>query len=262
MATVGFIGVGTVSSAVIEAMCQRPDDDSPIVLSPRSESRSRDLAARHARCTRLETNQAVVDAADVVMLGMLPRQLDEVMADLTFRPDQTVVSFIAGSPPSQIAPLVAPAHRVCQAIPLPAIAVHRGPLVLCPGVPEVVDLFAGLGDIVVLEDESRIRVLSCASAIMSTYYEAQNAVIAWAAGRGIAPDVSRDYVVSLLDGLAAVSRVTPAEEFDHLPQEHQTPGGLNERVRAGLLERDWFGALTDRLDDIYDNAVLRPLPTD
>ena len=257
MTRIGFIGVGTISEAVVRAMCTRPGAPSDIVLSPRSPERSLSLAAEFPQCRRLASNQDVVDASDILVLGMRPQQMDEALDGLTFRSDQIVASFIAGTPPSGLAPLVAPASRICQVIPLPPVALHRGPLVICPGIPEALDAFTGLGDLIVLDDESRIRVLSCASAIMSTYFELQNRVIDWIVAHDIDEATASRYVRSELDGLAAVGQVTPDARRNDLPGEFQTKGGLNERVRAGLLERAWFDALPEELTEIYDNAVLR-----
>lgn len=255
---IGFLGVGTISTAVIRAMCARPGNADSFVLSPRSESLSRELAREYACCQGAASNQEVVDSSDMVVLAMRPQQVDEALGDLRFRDDQLIASFIAGSPPSQIAELVAPAHRIAQLIPLPPIELHRGPLLICPGIPEVAEAFAGLGEVIVLDDESLVRVFSCVSAFMSTYYEMQNTLIDWAVSRGIDRETASRYVVAELDGLATVGMRTPTERLDELPGEFQTKGGLNERVRGRLLTEGWFAALRNAVDDTYANAVLRP----
>lgn len=257
MTTIGFVGVGTISEAMVRAMATQGQDADRILLSPRSEDRSARLASEFPRCVRMGSNQEVIDGSDIVVLGMRPQQFDEAMTGLTFREDQIVASLIAGTPPSGIAPLCAPASRVCQLIPLPAIALRRGPLVISPPIPEVVDALNGLGEIITLEDESLIRTLSCASAFMSTYYEMQNALIDWVAAQGIdAPTASR-YIRAELDGLAAVGLATSDADRPDLPAEHQTKGGLNERVRQQLLEAGWFDELTGAIDAIYRAARLR-----
>jgi pyrroline-5-carboxylate reductase len=254
---IGFLGVGTISTAVIHAMSASGRERPTLFLSPRSASATTKLAATYPHCTRLESNQAVIDASDMVVISMRPQQMDEALEGLVFRPGQVIASFVAAMPPSRMAPLVAPATRIAQLVPLPSIALHKGPLLICPSIPEVMAAFAGLGDIVVLEDEAKIRIISCASAFMSTYYEMQNAVIDWAVERGLDRSVSALYVRSLLEGLAAAGRLADEAGLAALPAEHQTKGGLNERVRAGLMAADWFGQLRRQLDDIYDNAVLR-----
>ena len=47
-------------------------------------------------------------------------------------------------------------------------------------------------------------------------------------------------MVSLLGILADTAQHTPDAAFGQLAQEHQTKGGLNERVRATLLAEGWF----------------------
>ena len=255
--SIGFLGVGTISAAVIRAMSQRGGPAEELLLSPRSEHVSTALAAEFPHCRRLGSNQEVVDEADIVVLAMRPQQLDQALEGLRFRDSQVIASFVAGTPPSQMASLVAPAHRVAQLIPLPAIEVNRGPLLICPAIPEVERAFAGLGDVICWDDETRIRVFSCASAYMSTYYEMQNRIIDWMAARGVEREVAAQYILSELEGLAAVGKATPVERLGDLPDEHQTRGGLNERVRRTLSEQGWFEDLTAALDDTYDNAVLR-----
>lgn len=257
MASIGFLGVGTISEAMVRAMATRDGSADVLLLSPRSAERSERLAVEFAQCERLDCNQAVVDASEIVVLGMRPQQVDDALAGLRFRDDQVIASLIAGTPPSGIAPLVAPATRVCQLIPLPAIALRRGPLVISPPLPEVVAAMAGLGEVVTLEDESLVRTLSCASAFMSTYYEMQNALIDWIAAQGIDETTASRYVRAELDGLAAVGWMTPDSDRADLPMEHQTKGGLNERVRARLLELGWFDALVGSIDDVYQTARLR-----
>ena len=257
---IGFLGVGTVSMAVIEAMATRGGDQDTIFLSPRGEKRSTELAAKYQHCVRLDSNQAVIDASDMVVISMLPNQVEDALADLAFRSDQIIASFIAGIPPSGIAKLTAPATQVSQLIPLPAIVHHKGPLVICPAHPDVEREFAGLGDIVILDDETKIRVLSVTSATMSTYFTYQNTIIDWTIANGINPDTASKYVRSLLEGLAIEGQAATQAELPHLPVEHETPGGLNFRNRTGLQEQGWFTDLYDRLQDTYTNSDLKAKP--
>lgn len=262
MTTIGFLGVGTISEAMVRALACADaggvsEDADRILLSPRSQDRAVRLATELDCCERMDSNQEVIDGSDIVVLGMRPQQFDEAVAGLRFREDQVIASLIAGTPPSGIAPHVAPATRVCQMIPLPAIALRRGPLVISPPIADVVRAFDGLGEIISLDDESLIRVLSCASAFMSTYYEMQNSLIGWIAEQGVDEGTASRYIRAELDGLAAVGLATPDAERGDLPFEHQTKGGLNERVRAHLIEAGWFDTLVSAIDGVYRTASLR-----
>ena len=122
---------------------------------------------------------------------------------------------------------------------------------------DVVREFAGLGDIVIMEDETKIRILSITSAVMSTYFTIQNTVMKWTEDNGIDHDTASQYVRSLLEGLAIEGQAATDAEIPHLPVEHETPGGLNYRNRTGLEQDGWFDALYNRLQDTYSNANLK-----
>jgi pyrroline-5-carboxylate reductase len=252
MMRLGFVGVGAMSAAMVEALATGPVADTvSIVLSPRNVQRSAQLAARFEQVTVVESNQAVLDASDMVFLGMLPRQVDEVCRELAFRPDHLVASVVAGLPPSQVAPHVAPATQICQMIPLPVIALHTGPIVICPAMPEVMAVFQGCGEFVTLEDESTIRILSCTSASMSTFFEYQQRVYEWTVKAGLSAEKAHTYVTSLYRGLATEAQHALPEDLAKFPAEHETPGGLNAHVRRSMIESGAFDTLEQALDYIY-----------
>lgn len=93
---------------------------------PRSEGRSRTLAARYERVIREDSNEAVVTKSDIVFLAVRPQQTPELVG-LRFRAEQTVVSFLAGTPIDQLRPFVAPAARLVRVVPLPCIGLRQGP---------------------------------------------------------------------------------------------------------------------------------------
>src|SRR5690348_14389642 len=124
---VGFVGIGAIAAAVIDAAMSGPNaSDINVVVSPRSAARSAELASRHHRVRVASDNQSVVDAADIIVLSVLPDQMPALCASLVFREDHIVASLAAGWPPSWLAEHVEPASTVCQMIPLPMIALHTG----------------------------------------------------------------------------------------------------------------------------------------
>lgn len=234
---IGFIGTGTISAAVIEGLQSLPDAPE-IVVSPRSESTSRALAVRYAKVTRAGSN-AEVATADIVFLGMRPMHLDEAMTGIDFNEGQIVASMVAGFALADIKARW-PRATVCRVIPMPGAARRKGPITMYPAVREVMDLMAPLGDLfVVPEDKLGFGGLN---AFMSSYFELQRALIDVGTGGGLPTDDARRFVVSLLGMLADTAERTTPEAFGNLVAEHQTKGGLNERVRAALLAQGWFDA--------------------
>ncbi len=252
---VGFVGVGAISAAIVTALTTGPHaGELHVVLSPRSAERSRQLAEQHEQVSVAAGNQDVVDASDIVFIGVLPGQVEEVCSALTFRAEQIVVGVAAGWPPSRLAPLVAPAATICQVIPLPMITAGVGPVVVCPGTAQVERLLAGCGTLIVVEQEEQVGVFSCTSAIMSTFFAFQNAAIDWACSHGIDRAVATAYVTAELHGLTVESIGAPAALADAV-REHETPGGLNEHVRASLEEQGFFTELGKHLETIWATRI-------
>lgn len=245
---IGILGVGAIAVNVIDAIQSSTDSAHTFYLSPRSTHRADALVNKYANCVKLETNQAVIDASDIVVLSVLPKQVDEVLSQLNFRPDHVVASFIAGRPPSEITKLVSPATKVAQLIPLPPIELHKGPLLICPPISELAQVFSGLGELVELNDENQIKIFSAGSATMSMYFTLQNEIIDWFTKQGIEFDLAAKYVTSLNEGLGAIAAKTAPSELKHLPVAHETPGGLNESVRTNLEKAKWPAKVSEQLD--------------
>ena len=235
---IGFIGTGTISAAVIEGLQSLPDAPE-IIVSPRSEATSLALAAKFKRVTRAESN-ADVARAEVVFLGMRPMHLEEAMAGIEFGAGQIVASMVAGFSLDDIRKRW-PKATVCRFIPLPGIARGIGPMATYPAVPEIVKLVSPLGDLFVASEESKLH-FGGLNAFMSSYFELQRALIDVGTGAGLSESDARGFVVSLLGMLADTAKHTPDAAFGSLVEEHQTKGGLNERVRAALLKSGWFNA--------------------
>ena len=247
----GFVGVGAIATAIVDALMSGPHaEEIDVVLSPRSASRSAELAARHPQVRVAPDNQLVVEAADIVILAVLPEQMAALCSSLSFGEEQVVVSLAAGWPPSLLAEHVAPATAVCQMIPLPMITSHTGPVVICPRVRRVEHLLEGCGEIVSLEREEDLIVMSCASVTMSTFVAFENTVIDWSIQHGLDAQTAKDYVAGLFFGLATESMHTGLDRLPEMPQEYETPGGLNEYLRQSLTTAGLFAELANHLDHL------------
>ena len=245
---IGFLGVGTIATAMIAGL-RRSWPDLPIHLSPRSEAASRRLAAHDPLVTRQDSNAEVVEASSIVLLTMRPPQLDAAMRGLPFRRGQAVVSCVAGAPLAEIARLTAPA-TACRVLPLPMIARREGPLGLYAAPPAVTKLLAGQGDVVNAPDEATFDSYMAVSASMSSFFALQAALTRWLERRGATPEGAAAYVGSLHRALAQTSQATAFADLPSPIAEHETPGGLNQRVRTELERQGWFEALGTALDGL------------
>ena len=204
MADLGFVGTGILAEAVIRGLQKTEAKAHRFHLSPRSEERSRALAAGYDNTVREESNEAVVAKSDIVLLGVLPKQI-ATLGELPFGADQIVVSFLAGVSVELLRATVTPATRVVRMIPLPGIEYGKGPILMTPSDPEVEALFAPVGELVILDQESDLDTVSIASGLMSSHFQLQNTVIAWLESRAIASSGAKRYVRSLFAGLGELA---------------------------------------------------------
>lgn len=255
MCRYGFVGVGTMSSAVVTGLCTLPRRPT-IVLSPRNAQKSAALAERFASSvTVASSNQDVLDRSDVVFLGVLPEQADVTLRSLAFSPRHTVVSFLATTPLSELTEAIrAPEVQLVRAIPLPAVAKHRGATLMTPPHPAVTKVFDALGSVVPVADEDMFARMLPVMSLMGHFYAQQRATQAWLVSRGVGADSAAAWTGAVFESIASDSADADAGTFDRLVAE-QTPGGLNEQVVRELA--DSCGALSEALNGVA--ARLMPL---
>ncbi len=240
MKRLGFIGTGAISTFFIEGLI-KSGQSNPILVSPRSERISVELASRFETVSRATSNAEVAAESDIVFLAMRPAQVEEALQGVKFRPEQIVCSFVTGLSLPELGGL-APASTVCRILPLPAIAICKGPVIHYPVVAEVKQLIEGLGDLVLPTSEAELVALGGVSGVMSTFFELQGGLAGWLRSRGVGTELADIYVRSIFSGLAETALRSP-ETFQALADDHETKGGLNERTRKFLGAEGWFEAI-------------------
>jgi pyrroline-5-carboxylate reductase len=258
VSTYGVIGVGSIAAAMVVGWCDGVIEPPEVVLSPRNAERSAELAGRFATVRVAATNQAVVDASDVVVVCLLPGNAAEVLAGLTFRPDQAVVSAVAGIDLARLTDLVAPAGEVARSVPLPAVATRESVTPVHPGGPAVEEVFARLGGSLVVAEEAAYESIAAASATVAAYFGYLGAIAGWLTSRGIAEDGARRYVAATFAALSG-ELGAPDPDFGELANAHATPGGLNEQFARDLGEAGVYDAVRDGLDAILARLLGDPV---
>jgi pyrroline-5-carboxylate reductase len=246
MARLGFIGAGTITDAVVQGLHAAGNTKHDIHLSPRSEARSRALAARYEGVIREDSNEAVVAKSDIVFLAVRPQQMPELVG-LRFRAEQTVVSFLAGTPIDQLRPFVAPAARLIRVVPLPCIGLGQGPILMMPSDPTVEALFGKLGDLIVLTDEANFASVSAITGLMSSHFELQNVALDWLKTQEVPDGQAALYVRSFFAGLGAIGLAAGRAGQSIDVADYETRGGLNEACRIQLSGAGWFGQVNEAL---------------
>lgn len=258
MKSLGFVGTGTITAALVQGLKTGPLAAVEVVLSPRGAAVAARLAASFAGVRVAGSNQAVVDGAEVVVLAVRPQVAPEVLAGLRIAPEQEVISLIAGFDHDRIAALTG-ARAISRAVPLPFVAARRDVVPVYPPRPAAMALFAALGTALPVADRAAFDVYAGLSALMGSYFGVVETAADWAAGRGLPPAAARAYLGSLFCNLGLVLRdsgLSPAE----LRADHSTAGGMNEQVFAEFARDGGLDALQAALASVLARIEGRPKP--
>jgi pyrroline-5-carboxylate reductase len=253
--TPGFIGTGTITSALVTGLCTSAHPPQSVWITPRNPQKAAYLAERFPPARIGASNQHVVDRADVVILAMLPRQAQEILKPLRFRADHAVVTLLAGTPLAQVRPLVAPAKRIFRAVPLPSAARHVGPIAVYPGDAATEDLFGELGTVIVAEEETELDKFLVITSLMAPYYALLHEIVSWAADAGVDRKNAADYTASMFQALSVLVTSRKDGDLTAMIQECMTPGGLNELALKVLKGRGGFDAVTPALRAVAERVL-------
>jgi len=249
----GMIGVGALGSAIVAGLCretEQPQSSPRVVLSPRGAEAASKLAERFRGVTVAASNQEVVDAADVVVLCL--RQADAgLLADLTWRPEQTVVSAIAGLTADGLARAVAPASNTARAVPMVMVAEHAWATPVRPPVPAAMALFEQTGGAVAVEDDEAFDAIYTGRGTVAPFFEYLAVIESFLTDHGVAAGDARRLLAGTFSQLLPPGAEHEEPDFEALVRSHAPPGGGNDQLATLLREAGVPDATRQALDEVY-----------
>lgn len=246
--TLGFIGTGVITEAIINGIIRANWPTREILVSRRGEETSRRLAMAHGQIRICDDNQIIVDEADLIILAVRPQIAQEVLSGLRFAPGQRVLSLIAMTPVARLQEWLGPQVAVSRAIPLPSVAQCQGVTAIYPPEAEIAAMFTALGTAFVTSTEAEFDAYAVASAIMATSFGMFDTVSDWMLEQGVDQKAARAYLGGLFSGLAQTAAEAADQPFDALREGHSTPGGLNEQCHDDMARAGGFDALSAALE--------------
>jgi len=257
----GFIGTGTITAAVVRAVCTVPNTKAQITVSPRNRQTAERLAAEFARVRVAQSNQAVVDASDCVCIALRRQIVQQELQALRFRAGQTIVSFVPTIARAQIAAWCrCSIDSVYRAVPLPFIAAHHSVTPVFPANALLQDLFSQTGGAAVAQSEAQFDAYMLGGSMMGVYFRFARACAGWLAAQGLDAAQASTYVAQLFANLAHEAHGRQAggqvPDFHALQREYSTPGGTNEIVAQGFEALGGVAALAQALDAALKTAPI------
>lgn len=251
METLGIVGTGHISTALVIGLCTSKAPPKRIIVSPRNAENAAKLAARFPQIVSVAaSNQAVVDGSDWVVLSIRPQVAKEVVAELKFKPGQTVLSLIAPIALDWIDDAVKPGVLASRFLIMPPAERRLGPVAFYPPNAEVEKLMALVGTPVPLRAKRDLLTIWSMTALLAPFFNFVATTADWAQREGVDPETARAYAVSMFESIAIVAATPGAAAPPVLATHAQTKGGLNEQVMNELAGKAWFDHVATALDGI------------
>ncbi len=248
---IGFVGTGTISEAIIEGVTKSSLAVESIVISPRNKEIAGRLAATHEVVRVAATNQAVVDASDMVFMAVRPQVVEEVLRELSFRPGQHVVSLVATVSADQLRSWLGEGVTITQALPLPFVENRQGPTAVFPPHGDVMGFFAALGTEIPVHSKEEFELITLASSLMGTYFGLLEGIAEWFSEKGMPEETTRSYVARLFASLSGVATQSSHKPLGALRNEYSTRGGLNEQLYQDFADAGGLDALKAALQKVH-----------
>ena len=247
---IGFVGTGTIAEAIIEGVTKSSLAPEHIVISPRNKDIAGRLAAMHEMVRIGDTNQAVVDESDMIFIAVRPQVVEEVLRELTFRPEQHVVSLVATLSADQLRGWLGEEIIITQAIPLPFVADRQGVTAVFPPNQEAMDFFAALGTAIAVHSKDEFDLTMLASSLMGSYFGLLEGIADWFSEKGMPAEITRSYVARLFASLSDIAIKSSHKPLSTLRREYSTRGGLNEQLFQEFTHLGGLDALKGALQKV------------
>ncbi len=246
----GFIGTGNIVSDVIIGISKSKIKYKKIIISPRNKKKAFYLKKYFKKIIIAKNNQEVINKANWVFLGVLPKVGEAILPKLQFRNNQVIVSFMSTTNYTKLKRLIKTKSAIIRAIPMPPIRMCKGPVAIFPPNKKVKSFFDKIGTTIEIKNEKLSKNFWAVSGTMASFYELLNVLSKWLIRKKTNKLDSQKYVTLLYSALAELALLNSSKPLKNLVNE-QTPGGLNWQGVNELRKSGYYRLLEKSLKKIY-----------
>ena len=255
---VGFIGAGNMATGLARGWARadgEPGAPEAMLFADASAERARELASEVGG-EALESNRALADAADLVVLAVKPNVLGEVAAELVDA-GSPVISILAGTPLERLEEAL-PGLELVRVMPNLGAQLRQG--VFCVAFPEglaaerraeATGLLGLLGDVIELDEgliDAATALMGCTPGYLALMAEA---LVEEGTRTGLSAEQSLTMVAR---SMAATGGLLDEHEPAALKRAVASPGGMTEAGLEALEEHGFREALHAAVESSLERA--------
>ncbi len=248
---IGFIGTGKIASAVITGIFKSNLGNKRIIISPRNKSIAKELKKKFNLIKIAKNNQEIVNSCEWIFLSITPTVGQKIIKKLNFNSNQTIISFISTITLDQLKKAIKVKADIVRAIPLPPIALKKGPVPIYPPNKKVKKFFNKIGTAIEIKKEKSLINFWVASGMMAPFYEILKVITSWLVKKGIKKNKAQKYITSLFLALSEDAIMNSNKDLKYLVKDSQTPKGLNEQGVKELIKSGFYKKLEKTLNSIH-----------
>jgi pyrroline-5-carboxylate reductase len=254
--TIGFIGGGAMAEALISGVVEtKLILPQRILVSDLSGERLDYLKQNYAVST-VSDNAELVNNADLIIFAVKPQVAPKVLAEVgsEIKPNQTVVSIMAGLKISRIRHFVSGEVPLVRVMPNTPCLIREGvcaysPSENCPPQMEKVveQLLGAVGEVIRIEEEQMDAVTGLSGGGPAYIYVVMEALVDAGVHVGLSREVAKKLVFHTVSGAAQMALKT-GKHIGELKDQVTSPGGT---TIAGIRELE-RGRIRS---DLYDCVI-------
>jgi len=238
MKRLGFVGAGNMARAIGAGLVR--SGAGYVLAASDTDVAQRERFHAETGGSGVPDNLHLVEQSEVVLLAVKPQVMDQVLAEIApaIRPSHLVISIAAGIPLATLSRALAAGTRTVRVMPNMPALIGKGMSVMVGGAAASSEdlriteqLFAGIGEVVAIDDE---RLMDAVTAVSGSgpgfIFAFAEALVEAAQEVGLSADLAVTLVEQTLYGAAALLHRSP-ETAATLRAMVSSPGGT---TLAGL----------------------------
>ncbi|NOX38201.1 MAG: pyrroline-5-carboxylate reductase [Calditrichaeota bacterium] len=259
--SIAIIGAGRIGTALIGGLIRsRIVEPVQIVATARSEDTLSKIQSQYGIHVTTD-NARAVEQSDIIILSVKPQNIREVLVEITpaIRPDQLILSVIAGITTAAIQKMIGQANPIVRAMPNIPVVVDAGATAIAAGkgvgesqLETARTIFSSVGKVVVVRESQMDAVTGLSGSGPAYIYMVIEALIDGGVKMGLSRDVATELSVQTVLGAARLMQET-GKHPAVLRDDVTTPGGT---AIAAIHELEEHG-LRNMLISAVETASLR-----
>ena len=237
--TLGFLGVGQFAAYTVTAI-RRGGFSGRILLSPRNWNRAHWLEGEF-NCCVMESNQAVVEESNLIVLSVRPADVRELLLKLEFSSEQVLLSGVAGVTLDQLRGMCSEPGQIVRFMPACFIEAAEGPIPIFPNHPLVDKVMRRVGPVFAFDSEDKFELSVLAATMNSWLYALYHELVQWFVGSGWDYDQARNLVLRYVKGSLDYAHKRSDDDLRKIALDIASEGTF---ARAGLQQLTSAGGLS------------------